>query len=58
MELSTPSAPDKRRIRRKPEYVPDDPLLTARSAAYAQSFTRREGEHKAPSAISTAETGK
>ena len=36
----------------------DDPLLTARSAAYAQSFTRREGEHKAPSAISTAETGK
>jgi catalase len=36
----------------------DDPLLTARSAAYAQSFTRREGEHKASSAISTAETGK
>jgi catalase len=36
----------------------DDPLLTARSAAYAQSFTRREGEHKTPSAISTAETGK
>ena len=24
----------------------DDPLLSARSAAYAQSFTRREGEHK------------
>jgi catalase len=35
----------------------DDPLLTARSAAYAQSFTRREGEHKDPSAISTAEAG-
>jgi catalase len=36
----------------------DDPLLSARSAAYAQSFTRREGEHKDPSAISTAENGK
>ena len=36
----------------------DDPLLTARSAAYAQSFTRREGEHKDPGAISTAETEK
>jgi catalase len=36
----------------------DDPLLSARSAAYAQSFTRREGEHKYPSAISPAETGK
>jgi predicted DNA-binding transcriptional regulator AlpA len=33
MELSTPSTPDKRRIRRKPEYVPDDPLLTAAEAA-------------------------
>jgi predicted DNA-binding transcriptional regulator AlpA len=33
MELSTQSAPDKRRIRRKPEYVPDDPLLTAAEAA-------------------------
>ena len=33
MELSTPSAPDNRRIRRKPEYVPDDPLLTAAEAA-------------------------
>ena len=32
----------------------DDPLLSARSAAYAQSFTRREGEHKTPSAVSTA----
>jgi len=36
----------------------DDPLLSARSAAYAQSFTRRESEPKAPSAVSTAETGK
>ncbi len=36
----------------------DDPLLSARSAAYAESFTRREGEHKDPSAVSTAETGK
>ena len=36
----------------------DDPLLSARSAAYSQSFTRREGEHKYPSAISPAETGK
>jgi catalase len=34
----------------------DDPLLSARSAAYAQSFTRREGERKEPSAVSTAET--
>jgi len=36
----------------------DDPLLSARSAAYSQSFTRREREHKAPSAISTAEVEK
>ena len=36
----------------------DDPLLSARSAAYSQSFTRREGEHKDPSAVSTAEVGK
>jgi catalase len=36
----------------------DDPLLSARSAAYSQSFTRREGEHKYPSAVSAAETGK
>jgi len=34
----------------------DDPLLSARSAAYAESFTRREGEHKSPSAVSTGET--
>jgi len=35
----------------------DDPLLSARSAAYSVSFTRREGEHKDPSAVSRAETG-
>jgi catalase len=33
----------------------DDPLLSARSATYSQSFTRREGEHKEPSAVSAAE---
>ena len=36
----------------------DDPLLSARSAAYAVSFTRREGEPKNPSAVSPAETAK
>jgi catalase len=36
----------------------DDPLLSARSAAYAQSFTRREGEKKTGSAVSAAEAGK
>lgn len=34
----------------------DDPLLSARSAAYSQSFTRREGEPKSPSAVSPEET--
>jgi catalase len=34
----------------------DDPLLSARSAVYSQSFTRREGEQKTPSAISPHET--
>ena len=34
----------------------DDPLLSTRSAAYSQSFTRREGERKEASAVSTAET--
>jgi len=34
----------------------DDPLLSARSAAYSQSFTRRESEKKIPSAVSPAET--
>jgi catalase len=29
----------------------DDPLLSARSAAYSQSFTRRAGEAKTPSAV-------
>lgn len=36
----------------------DDPLLSARSAAYSVSFTRREGERKQPSAVSPAETEK
>ena len=36
----------------------DDPLLSARSGAYAESFIRREGEPKSPSAVSTAETAK
>jgi catalase len=36
----------------------DDPLLSARSAVYSQSFTRREGEPKNPSAVSAAETEK
>jgi catalase len=36
----------------------DDPLLSARSAIYSQSFTRRAGEAKTPSAISAAEVGK
>jgi catalase len=36
----------------------DDPLLSARSAAYSESFTRREGEHKDPSAVSAAEAEK
>jgi catalase len=38
--------------------VSDDPLLSARAAAYSQSFTRREGEKKIPSAVSTAEVQK
>jgi catalase len=29
----------------------DDPLLSARSAAYSLSFTRRAGEAKSPSAV-------
>jgi catalase len=36
----------------------DDPLLSARSAVYSQSFTRREGEAKQPSAITPAEIRK
>jgi catalase len=34
----------------------DDPLLSARSAVYAQSFTRRGGEPKHASAVSPSET--
>jgi catalase len=36
----------------------DDPLLSARSAIYSQSFTRRAGEAKTPSEISPAEVRK
>jgi len=36
----------------------DDPLLSARSAVYMRSFTRREGEHRTPSAISSADVEK
>jgi catalase len=36
----------------------DDPILSARSAVYSQSFTRREGETKQPSAITPAEVEK
>ncbi|HEY7312035.1 MAG TPA: catalase family peroxidase [Gemmataceae bacterium] len=36
----------------------DDPLLNARSAVYAQSYTRRAGEAKQPSAITPAEVRK
>ncbi len=36
----------------------DDPLLSARSAVYARSFTRREGEAKEPSAMTSADVGK
>jgi len=36
----------------------DDPLLSARSAVYSQSFTRREGEVKQPSAITQADVRK
>ena len=36
----------------------DDPLLSARSAAYATSFTRRAGEPKTPSAVEVTDTAK
>jgi len=36
----------------------DDPLLSARSAIYSQSFTRRAGEAKQPSAIAPSEVRK
>jgi catalase len=32
----------------------DDPLLSARSAAYSNSFTRRAGERQSPSAVQTS----
>jgi catalase len=36
----------------------DDPLLSARSAVYSQSFTRRAGENKEPSAITPSDVRK
>lgn len=36
----------------------NDPLLSARSAIYSPSFTRREGEPKTPSAVNPAALGK
>jgi catalase len=36
----------------------DDPLLSARSAVYSRSFTRRAGETKQPSAITPADVHK
>jgi catalase len=36
----------------------DDPLLSARSAVYSQSFTRRAGERKLPSAVTPSEVRK
>ena len=33
----------------------DDPLLSARSAVYSQSFTRRAGETREPSAVTSSE---
>lgn len=36
----------------------DDPLLSARSAIYSQSFTRRAGETKEPSAVTPPEVQK
>jgi catalase len=36
----------------------DDPLLSARSAVYSQSFTRRAGETKGPSAVTSSEVRK
>ena len=36
----------------------DDPLLSARSAVYTRSFTRRQGEAKQPSAITSADVRK
>ena len=36
----------------------DDPLLSARSVVYSQSFTRRAGEVKEPSAVQIPDAGK
>jgi catalase len=36
----------------------DDPLLSARSAVYSRSYTRRAGELKSPSAVTPADVQK
>jgi catalase len=36
----------------------DDPVLSTRSAVYSESFTRREGETKTPSAVQVPVSGK
>jgi catalase len=36
----------------------DDPLLSARSAVYSQSFTRRAGEKKLPGAVTPSQVRK
>ena len=36
----------------------DDPLLSARSAVYSQSYTRRSGEAKQPPAIAPTDVRK
>jgi catalase len=60
---STPEAPGNcRDVNFDPLVLPlgiapsDDPLLSARSAAYSQSFTRRAGEDKTQSAVAGAPT--
>lgn len=63
-EVESEATSPARDINFDPLILPDgiaasgDPLLSARSAIYSRSFTRREGEHKEPSAISAAEAGK
>ena len=63
-QIESEDASPARNINFDPLVLPDgiaaseDPLLSARSAAYSQSFTRREGEAKSPSRVSKAETEK
>ena len=55
MELDINTATEARRVRRKPEYVPDDPLLTAAEAAAERgqaisTFWRDVGAERVPPA--------